>query len=980
MSGAGPMDQHKTGLKIKLKLPFKHLVRDTGSPHPTTPEASQLRSLQALLPPLPESALDSELQPAQPASFLSRSMDPRPVEPHPPLPEPVISSEPYCLKPRPTSPGSTGHRPQTQPASIAKPPLAAAAAAAAYRPAQLGMPADDAVLTDSSNQVPMQKAANGTAIIDMPHAAKACGQPAAACLEPSLATSALAAGKDCSKQTGAAVHRKAALKTDPPQAERPPDCGGKLPQAATFLTPRKPVAVRNDQQAVSSGQQAPRGPPPLGISKPMTAVGPMAAVGAIAARKSAPDANKHASRPQSKVALLTGPTGESFRNHGGCNAKLVADCAAMGDDTEDGEISSDDLEEQQQCEVTGTLVHARAGAGGLSQTNTANQQAAMPQRLQSQHERSPHAECGKAGALSPRITATQQITQPQGQRSQPDGSPFAGGTQAGGLSSAATATRHNVLQSRPTSAEVLQPPPTLHPLSAISSPMNHATRTPTKADALARKPQPAAVQNSHKASIEKGQLQSCTSTAVPSGIISSAERPQAAQGSFQAASQQLSPGRPAVKRNAHRNDSPALPGVTQAAAAAAAHRGHESATGHSLVGQAEDPMLEEGDGGSVLPAGGWPDNDGCPFSWLACVAPPGPLDATALPPVAPPEHHPITPGGDRVMQEGLHPEGACVALPGQPNVGALSLTAAHQAPTQRPFLGITPVTQPHTLPAEAPYVYKGGVQPGLNTQLHSAHPSHVGVGNDKSVRVGLQPSLAAARRDMPCVTSFPPRPTQPGTEEAMVHGSATTEMRVMQSPPMQNINNPGLERLNAYQCPQLQQDEDDLADILPSSQDIEDAGYEGFGCIGLNQEPISQERQLVLAQVQSALEEHEPIDLESAAQALGMPFPPPKKRVISDLFPNSWPLALDHMSRRCNTSWTCILGRSVSGQHEAQRRKPSILRIKISLSGRCTVHLFCLYARNLHLFALLVNAQMCWLMHCTWSAHGGRRDLSILVE
>ena len=95
--------------------------------------------------------------------------------------------------------------------------------------------------------------------------------------------------------------------------------------------------------------------------------------------------------------------------------------------------------------------------------------------------------------------------------------------------------------------------------------------------------------------------------------------------------------------------------------------------------------------------------------------------------------------------------------------------------------------------------------------------------------------------------------------------------------PCRISTDPGLERLNAYQCPQLQQDEDDLADILPSSQDIEDAGYEGFGCIGLNQEPISQERQLVLAQVQSALEEHEPIDLESAAQALGMPFPAAQK-------------------------------------------------------------------------------------------------------
>ena len=70
---------------------------------------------------------------------------------------------------------------------------------------------------------------------------------------------------------------------------------------------------------------------------------------------------------------------------------------------------------------------------------------------------------------------------------------------------------------------------------------------------------------------------------------------------------------------------------------------------------------------------------------------------------------------------------------------------------------------------------------------------------------------------------------------------------------------------------------------------VNDVGHECFGgydCVGPDQEPISEERQLVLAQVQAALEEHEPINLESAAQALGMPFPSLKKRVRPPCLPN----------------------------------------------------------------------------------------------
>ena len=82
-----------------------------------------------------------------------------------------------------------------------------------------------------------------------------------------------------------------------------------------------------------------------------------------------------------------------------------------------------------------------------------------------------------------------------------------------------------------------------------------------------------------------------------------------------------------------------------------------------------------------------------------------------------------------------------------------------------------------------------------------------------------------------------------------------------------------------------------LEGLLPSPDagmgSPNDMGHEGFGgydCVGPDQEHISEERQLVLAQVQAALEEHEPINLESAAQALGMPFPSLKKRVRPPCF------------------------------------------------------------------------------------------------
>ncbi len=253
--------------------------------------------------------------------------------------------------------------------------------------------------------------------------------------------------------------------------------------------------------------------------------------------------------------------------------------------------------------------------------------------------------------------------------------------------------------------------------------------------------------------------------------------------------------------------------------------------------------------------------------------------------------------GEASLQEDDSAEGnplTHVAPPGPLNMPplhpAVAVAAAEQDAPAEGQWPLPPVTDSHLLMLEPSYWQAAATSPPFAVQRLATQPGAPAGQQAAAEAVPRPPTTwqldAPAKEPAPPATALPP--------------SSCQQQRAPQAQPLGSLGAPGTSQAAQPGMPasqpcmaaphsglpeSLQAQPGHVLDaMMPSSQPI--GSFEGLGflgCVDLQQEPISEERQLVLASVQSALEEHEPIDLESAAQAMGMPFPSRQKRVRPSL-------------------------------------------------------------------------------------------------
>ncbi|KAK9822721.1 hypothetical protein WJX74_000075 [Apatococcus lobatus] len=243
--------------------------------------------------------------------------------------------------------------------------------------------------------------------------------------------------------------------------------------------------------------------------------------------------------------------------------------------------------------------------------------------------------------------------------------------------------------------------------------------------------------------------------------------------------------------------------------------------------------------------------------WLSHVVPPGPSDMATLTPA--------------------------VMLADEDDQAA-----ARQLPYAVCGQGAQPCSQGGpTTSDQADVVANAAQQPTVSIQQHYPHVPAVSIPSCSTITPSSQ-ALAFPNVVAPMAFLRPTSSHQEGLSDGHnLRQTACHEHHIcqLQRPHLLDELSPGAGFAHGVQDQPLGEDCEALDGLLVSPNKGNCSplaegqhGFEGFDCVGPIHEHISEERQLVLAQVQSALEEHEPIDLESAAHALGMPFPSLRKR------------------------------------------------------------------------------------------------------